>query len=242
MIKMEYAALTNAGSRRNNEDSVMADTSALGLAVVVADGLGGDGGGSIASQEAAGRMIDSFRKSTCSSKEEIAAAIQCANRAVVACQTEKCAMKTTLVSLFVEGDQALWAHVGDSRLYHFQDAKLISRTMDHSVPQLAVLMGMITEEQIRFHEDRNRILRALGSDSFEADISDPVSLREGFHAFLLCTDGFWEYVLEQDMEELLSASPNPRQWLLNMEGLIKRKMPKNQDNYTAAAVFTIGEK
>lgn len=242
MIKTESAVLTNAGGREINEDSVRAEASALGLAVVVADGLGGHGGGSIASRTAAEAVLDSYREGGCRNKEEIAAAIFQANRAVVENQTEGCAMKTTLVSLFIEGGQAVWAHLGDSRLYYFQDGKLVSRTLDHSVPQLAVMMGMITEDQIRFHEDRSRILRALGSDSFEPDISEPVLLSKGFHAFLLCTDGFWEYVLEKDMEETLAASGNPRQWLLNMEEILQQRAPEDQDNYTAASVFAVKEK
>ncbi|MBS6954610.1 MAG: serine/threonine-protein phosphatase [Enterocloster asparagiformis] len=242
MIKTEYAVLTNAGGREINEDTVLAVPASVGLAVTVADGLGGHGGGSTASRAAAEAVSDSFARGFCRTKEEIEAAVCLADQAVVDCQTEACAMKTTLVSLFVEGEQAVWAHVGDSRLYHFRDGKLEARTLDHSVPQLAVMMGMITEEQIRFHEDRNRVLRALGSDSFTPDISEPVSLAEGFHAFLLCTDGFWEYVLEQEMEQTLADSPDPRQWLLKMETIMRGRAPADQDNYTAAAVFAIGEK
>ena len=242
MIKTEYAVLTNAGGRGINEDTVLAITSSLGLLVTVADGLGGHGGGSTASRAAAAAVSDCFGRGLCRTGEGIVSAVYMANQAVLDGQTEACAMKTTLVSLFVEGDQAVWAHVGDSRLYHFRDGRLVERTLDHSVPQLAVLMGMITEDQIRFHEDRNRVLRALGSDSFEPDISEPVSLADGFHAFLLCTDGFWEYVLEQEMEETLADSPDPRQWILKMEALLQERAPGDQDNYTAACVFSIGEK
>lgn len=242
MIKTEYAILTNAGGRQINEDTVLAVPSPLGLAITVADGLGGHGGGSTASRAAAEAVADSFGRGLCRTAEEITAAVYLANQAVVCCQTEACAMKTTLVSLFLEEDRAVWAHVGDSRLYHFRDGKLEARTLDHSVPQLAVMMGMITEDQIRFHEDRNRVLKALGSDSFEPDISEPVSLAEGFNAFLLCTDGFWEYVLEPEMEERLAVSPDPRLWLLQMEELLRQRAPEDQDNYTAAAVFSIGEK
>lgn len=242
MIKTEYAVLTNAGGREINEDTVLAIPSTLGLAVTVADGLGGHGGGSTASRAAAKAVSDSFGRGLCRTGEGIISAVYSANQAVLDCQTQTCAMKTTLVSLFVEEDQAVWAHVGDSRLYHFRDGKLEERTLDHSVPQLAVLMGMITEDQIRFHEDRNRVLKALGSDSFEPDISGPVSLTEGFHAFLLCTDGFWEYVLEQEMEETLADSPDPRQWLSKMEALLRGRAPGDQDNYTAAGVFSIREK
>lgn len=67
-------------------------------------------------------------------------------------------------------------------------------------------------------------------------------LRMVFTFFLLCTDGFWEYVLEQEMEETLADSPDPRQWILKMEALLQERAPGDQDNYTAACVFSIGEK
>lgn len=146
-------------------------------------------------------------------------------------------MCTTIVALLLHGKQAQWIHVGDSRLYHFRNLKLETSTMDHSVPQMAVMMGMINWEDIRSHPDRNRLLRALGSSEAMPDISAPISLAEGMHSFLLCTDGFWEYVTENEMEKTLAASANPKEWLFKMEQLIKTKAPANQDNYTAAAVY-----
>lgn len=242
MIKTEYVLLTNPGGREINEDSVAVEASGAGLVAMAADGLGSHGGGQQASRAATEEIAACFREGQCKNEEEIAIAISRANGAVLACQTEGCAMKTTLAALFIGEGQAIWAHVGDTRIYYFRDARLVSRTMDHSVPQLAVSMGMITEDQIRFHEDRNRILRALGSDSPEPDISSPCPLGDGFHAFLLCTDGFWEYVLEQEMEEALAASSNPGQWLERMEAALKGRAPEGQDNYSAAAVFAIEEK
>lgn len=232
-----YSYLTNPGGRRENEDSVLIRKINSSTAAVVADGLGGHGGGGLASRAAVKTVLNCFAEGQCRTTEGIAHTIGQANDAVLSCQTEDCKMKTTLVCLFLEDGVAEWVHVGDSRLYHFIDRRLSSRTLDHSVPQLAVSMGMITEGQIRFHEDRNRLLRALGSDSREPDISGPVSLARGFHSFLLCTDGFWEYVLEEEMERTLAESESPEKWLGRMEQLLRAKAPEKNDNYTAAAVF-----
>jgi len=101
-----------------------------------------------------------------------------------------------------------------------------------------VFSGEITVEQIRHHEDRNRVHRAFGGDdSIKAEISSPLSLESGFHAFLLCTDGFWEYVLEPEMEFDLVTGETPNDWLQLMVQRIVQRAPKNNDNYTAAAVF-----
>lgn len=241
MIKTDYAVLTCPGGREVNEDTVLIKEGPFGLFAAVADGLGAHGQGKKASLAAAEKILSCFEKGFCSNQEEIAQAFHRSNQAVAACQGEDGQAMTTLVSLVVRQGTALWGHVGDSRLYHFQNARLVSRTLDHSVPQMAVFMNMITEDQIRFHPDRNRILRALGSDSHEPELSEHVPLSEGFHAFLLCTDGFWEYVPEEWMEETLASSPNPEKWLLKMEQFLKKQTPKELDNYSAAAIFTIGE-
>ena len=87
-----------------------------------------------------------------------------ANRQVLSLQTKSCRMKTTVVVLIVEGARWQWAYAGDSRLYHFVEGNLLWQTKDHSSSQIAVLLGQIAPEQIRFHEDRSRIYRALGQD------------------------------------------------------------------------------
>ena len=241
MIKNAYAVLTCPGGRKVNEDMVLIKKGPSGLFAAVADGLGAHGGGREASLAAAETILSCFERGLCRTQAELAQAFRWSNEAVAASQKEDGQAMTTLVSLIIRQGTALWGHVGDSRLYHFQNARLVSRTLDHSVPQMAVFMNMITEDEIRFHPDRNRILRALGSDSHEPEISEPMPLSEEFHAFLLCTDGFWEYVAEKRMEETLAGSPDPEKWLFKMEQLLKEQAPENSDNYSAAAIFTIGE-
>ena len=154
-------------------------------------------------------------------------------------QTPEVEMKTTLVVLLLNHGRAMWAHIGDSRLYHFSGGKLIEQTFDHSVSQMAVLRGEIKQEDIRGHVDRSRLLRAIGrEDTIKIDISEIIDLGDGEHAFLLCTDGFWEYVTEQEMEKDLKRSSSPREWLDRMvKRLNKRTKNKNNDNNTAVAVM-----
>ena len=237
MGEIAYAVLTKPGGRRINEDSVMVSEIPGGLAVAVADGLGAHGGGREASAAAVGQVWGCWGKGRLATTEEMRRMVSQADRAVRAVQTPESPGMSTLVFLVAERDRAVWAHVGDSRLYHFRDGQMIFHTLDHSVPQTAVYMGMITEDQIRFHPDRSRILRALGSDSFEPDVDETRISDSGFHAFLLCTDGFWEYVTEDELEKTLYGSRDPEQWLWAMERYLKQKVPEDHDNYTAAAVF-----
>ena len=239
---VQLGGISCPGGRPCNEDSVWWGGAEDRYGAVVADGLGGHGGGKLASETAAAVLADAFEKNKIAGRKQMLALYEEANQAVRSRQTPDCAMKTTCVSLFLEGDTALWAHLGDSRLYHFYDGQIVSCTKDHSVSQLAVAAGEITQGQIRFHEDRNRVLKALGADETARPDIEECRLKPGFHAFLLCSDGFWEYVLEGEMEIELSKAEDPQDWVDRMEKRLKAcvaKMKKQgeNDNYTAAALF-----
>ena len=146
-------------------------------------------------------------------------------------------MMSTIALLAVEGRLARWAHVGDTRLYRFLDGELVFQSRDHSASQAAVLLGEITPEQIRFHPSRSRVLRALGQEGELRVEQGSARLEAGQNAFLLCTDGFWEYVYENEMAETLRCSSSPREWLERMRRYIAGRAPRDNDNNTAAAVW-----
>lgn len=237
---VEVAQLTGQGGRDYNEDTVGISQDNNRTCVVVADGVGSCGGGEIASKAAVESIIEQFLNNRMNNRDEMAEAIYLADKEVKKKQNDNTHMKTTVVCLVIDEDEnARWAHVGDSRLYRFKNGELIFQTADHSVSQMAVYMNEISTAQIRFHEDRNKILRALGSDSSEPEIMDDVHLEaeKGFHAFLLCTDGFWEYVYEAEMCKILKQSHTPEEWLNGMKLLLDSRAPINSDNFSAAAVF-----
>lgn len=237
-MEIKIACLSNVGGRSVNDDTVLSWSTADGDYVYVGDGLGGYAGGQQASQAAGQALQEASQQEKLLEKEKMHNACSLAEQAVKKTQQQRQGvMKTTLVFLAMEDGKARWVHVGDSRLYHFRSGKLIKQTMDHSVSQMAVLMGDIAPQEIRFHEDRNRVLRALGGENARPDISPEVTLTEGQDVFLLCTDGFWEYVYEPEMEELLLTAGGPQQWLDKMEEILKTRVPSDNDNYTAAAVF-----
>ena len=229
--------MSNIGGRSTNDDTASIYQTPGKAWVYVGDGLGSYAGGKRASRAAGDALLAMAKKGSMLGKERLTEAAQAADKAVHDLQAATGGnMKTTLVFLAVEGDQAQWAHVGDSRLYHFRSGKLQKQTTDHSVSQMAVFLGEISLHEIRFHEDRNRVLRALGGENAKADVSDPIELEEG-DAFLLCTDGFWEYVYEEEMEAALQAAESPKDWVHRMEKILKTRVPKDNDNFTAAALF-----
>jgi serine/threonine protein phosphatase PrpC len=229
---------TDQGGRRENEDSYGVFTKGITVCAVVADGLGSYGGGKAASTKAV-ELVENFYKSSPEiSSDMIASCVAKINNEILAMQTGECRMMTTLAVLYLSGSQCIWAHVGDTRLYHFIDNKLVKMTIDHSVPQQAVLAGEITQAEIRHHKDRNKLIRALGQNGdVKADISEFEDVSEGNHAFLLCTDGFWEYVEEDDMMQTLSESPNPVVWIRRMTELLQQRVNGKNDNNTAVAVW-----
>ena len=148
-------------------------------------------------------------------------------------------MKTTLVALDICRDQIKWAHIGDSRLYYFQNCKLVERTLDHSVPQMLVLARKLKEKKIRGHEDRNKLLRVIGSpwETKKYDCSEIIN-KNGFQAFLLCSDGFWELIDEKAMTKTLKKSNSVDEWLDAMVEIVRQNGKcTDMDNNSAIAVW-----
>lgn len=238
---ISYHLLSNMGDRDNNEDSVGMYQREAEYCFVLADGLGGHGKGELASQLAVEAAVREFAVNGMGT-EVLGQSFDEAQRAILEGQKEDFMaqdMKTTLVILHIGEYQVSWGHIGDSRLYYFQKGKLVKRTMDHSVPQMLASSGQIKEKQIRSHPDRNRLLRVLGIswDTPKYQLEEPVE-RQGQQQFLLCSDGFWEYIDEKNMMHCLKKSKNPEEWLEMMEAAVKKKgRGKNMDNYSAVAVW-----
>ena len=241
ILPFRTATLSHTGGRAYNEDACGHRDGCW----VLADGLGGHGGGEVASRIAVDTVLSTLAPMRAPigvpSAADLAEAIAAANRAVQAGQQtdprlER--MRTTLVVLASDGREALWAHVGDSRLYHFRDGRVRFQTADHSVPQVMVKAGEIRPAEIRFHEDRNRLLRTLGNpDEARPTLAEtPMPLQAG-DVFLLCTDGFWEYVTEAEMEVTLAKTAAPDQWLQAMTVRLLGRAPPNHDNFSAIGVF-----
>lgn len=233
---MRTASYTDIGGRECNEDTVRIVEKDGAVCVLVADGLGGHGKGDTASQTAAKVICGGWQGEV--DEEALKRLILQAHKEILSLQSPLCAMKTTLVLLAAREGEAVWANVGDSRLYRFEDGKLAFQTRDHSVAQMDVMLGEITQEEIRFHEDRSRVLRALGqADELKIDTGRR-ELNQG--AFLLCSDGFWEYVLEAEMEAELKQASGPEDWISRMREHLKGRIGEDNDNNTAAAVWIDG--
>lgn len=240
-MKYKAAMISSKGGRKKNEDYAGHIQRGGYGCYVLADGLGGHYGGDLASKTACKNILASFKKRPGSSVECLNNYLQSASRAMEDLKKrvgQHDGLKTTLVVLLTGSNRATWAHVGDSRLYHFKSGQIAFQTRDHSLPQRLVDIGEITVDQVRHHDDRNRLLRVFdGKDSSRFTFLNKMVPVERHDAFLLCSDGFWEYIYETEMEEDLKGCPSPAAWISRMEKRVLGRAEAKHDNYTALAVM-----
>ncbi len=240
-MKYQAALISHKGGRSKNEDYAAYLQHKGHGCHVVADGLGGHYGGDLAAKTACVSVIEAFKKQPGSTVDYLVNYLESAGRAMEALQSKVGkgnSAKTTLVILLTGKNCATWAHVGDSRLYHFKAGRVDFQTRDHSLPQYLVDSGEITADQVRFHEDRNRLLKVFDSNDTSCfALHNKSVVVDPQDAFLLCSDGFWDYIYEAEMEADLKSSASARDWLSKMEKRLLNRLEVKHDNYTALAVL-----
>jgi len=231
------AHVSHPGGRAENQDSVDYLTMGELGCWVLADGLGGHGGGAEASRLAVEAVLSSFRAHPEISGKALRAYLRAAQDSIEQAKRTPGLgrMKSTIVVLLADSVQAIGGNIGDSRLYLFRSGGVEYQSPDHSVPGALVRSGTLPAQSVRFHEDRNRLLRSLGSGKTAEAAIQTIRLCEG-DAFLLCSDGFWEYVRELEMIADLCKATTPNEWLSAMEGRLLASAPPDSDNFSALAM------
>lgn len=238
---LEYAIMSEIGSRNLNEDYVGAAKKNSSYCFVVCDGLGGHGMGDVASHFVTDVFIEQFN--ICDSYDGfLPSTFSLAQERLIEHQKKnkvRNKMRTTTAAMIIDDVLVYIGHIGDSRVYVFDRNGIKKRTVDHSVPQMLALSGEITEDEIRKHPDRNIILRAMGTDweSPMFELLPSIDLSE-CRAFLLCSDGFWEYINENEMFTSLNNSKTADEWLRTMKSVVEKNgINEKMDNYSAIAVL-----
>lgn len=240
---IEYATISEVGERERNEDAVRVfiNQRCKTYGFVLADGLGGHGNGDIASNLVADCMGAAIENTSYFNDDFLSECFETAQQMLLDEKELKGLpnIKTTAVLLLITDKVARWGHIGDSRLYHFRDGKQLSRTIDHSVPQLLALNGQIKERDIRHHPDRCILLRAMGGEWTGEDYEinqKHMRLIKG-DSFLLCSDGFWEWIDERSMIKVLKKKQSAYDALKEMTAIVKENgAHKGMDNYSAVLV------
>lgn len=238
MLDYIYSGYTHIGGRNNNEDNYIAIKNEDNYLFAVADGVGGHTCGQVASEI----IIRTLEELFCNNSDEfdLEMAIRQANEKIILAQKQmKNNMQTTITAVYINDSMTVCANVGDSRTYFFKNNHVVFQTTDHSVAQMAVALGEIQKEDIRNHEDRNIITRTIGY-SFEEKIDIRIFKNTDFENIILCTDGFWEYVLEDEMCKIQERNTTPDECLSEMRKILMERVPKKHDNNTAIMVMKRG--
>ena len=235
MMKCTYSKVSRNGGRHVNEDYCDVQQKSR-LTALLADGLGGQGDGEIASRLAVEAAMPVMQDGMFVTSRRIQDAFCTGNNAVLAKRQEMGnRMMTTLAGVSITGRRVTIGHVGDSRVYWFRDGKVLFQTLDHSLCQVMALSGEIKQEEIRGHASRNLLLRALGE---KADLKVDVRsgwLRKG-DRLLMCSDGFWDLIYEEEMIQAAGAG-SVQAWLDRMCEIVESRQEEGTDNYTAIAIF-----
>lgn len=231
--------VTREGGRAVNEDAVGKARAKGIVCVVVSDGLGGHNGGRIASELTVNTILESFNNNPGFSKEHLSRYINDARNKVMDKAVEDpdlLYMSSTAVVLLIKGRRAIWASVGDSRLYRIQNGEICEVTEDNSIAFLDFANGDIEYDDIRKSPNQNKLTSAVGVSMDIVNYSDMCKINSST-VFVVCTDGWWVYVNEEEMESTLKTSKNARHWLQKMIEIRNEKAPEDSDNYTAAIVM-----
>ncbi len=200
--------------RRNNEDSLIVIEPET---FVVADGMGGQAAGEVASQMLVETVKNFLSKTPAPWNEKILSqAIFLANEKILNLARQKKEYKgmgTTATILYLDGLQAYFAHVGDSRLYRLRNENFEQITEDHSYVETLVRRGEITPQEARVHPMKNILTQAVGAMS-EIYIDTANFSVEYGDTFLLCTDGLTNMVDDGRIARILQTAPNPADALI----------------------------
>ena len=235
-MNIDLFSYSNMGARALNEDSYGVQNDSRRCIAVLCDGLGGHNCGEVASMIAVKNIIEGISQIGDLQADKIYNVLHTVNEGLVQQQIMKPelnGMRTTAVGCIIDNKELNYFNSGDSRFYFFSNGSLSCMSKDHSVSQMSVELGEMSFDDIRFDADRNKLLKVLG-DSSNSDVGTiyrPIRYKSG-DAFLLCSDGFWEYVLEEEMEIDLSKSKTAKEWIEFMVVRLLLKFNGSNDNFT----------
>jgi serine/threonine protein phosphatase PrpC len=218
-----------------NQDSFLAIQDE-GLFAVF-DGVGGQKAGEVASQTAAETVEEALSNHREDSTPELVRrAIQFANRDIFElAESDRSykTMATTVALVLLRGESAVIAHVGDSRVYRLAEGRLTRETIDHTDFHDHVKAGIITAEEADEQGESHVINRALGIESdVEVDLKT-LPLAKGVR-FLLCTDGIYRYLSDDQIREVLAGNQDPQAAAEELKRFVHQRGA--DDNLTAIVV------
>ena len=246
---VDVAGVSDRGCvRAENQDAWMADAS-LGLALV-ADGMGGGPAGAQAAGIVARRLPELVRQRTVretvptgmrrrEARRLLRETVLAVSREILRGSEndpERKGMGSTAVAAWRCGNAVHVAHQGDSRAYLFRSGKLRRLTADHSIVVLLVRNGEITEEEAERHPARGQLTRFVGMPVDVYCDVQTLTIKDG-DRLLLCTDGLWGVVEDDEMAAALAGRCHPADVC---GGLIELAMRRGAPDNVTVLVWNLG--
>lgn len=236
-LSWQVAAATDRGCvRKDNQDNFY--ISPEGKVFVVADGMGGEAGGALASKLAVEAVENLFWERIPETDDEVAIQqwlFEAVSRANMSVYAERCSNPTVkrlgttiVVAVQTEVGRLFIAHLGDSRAYRIsRDGSISVLTQDHSVAFELMLLGKLAPEQYESSPFRNYLTRCVGHDAQVKIDQSPVNVEAG-DWILLCTDGLTGPVREKEIAEIVCSAGSPEQACQKLvEQTLSRGAPDN---------------
>jgi PPM family protein phosphatase len=243
-FNIRVGSCSDRGRRENNEDNLYID--AEQHVYMVADGMGGQAAGEIASQLAVDLIPLRLKKLPPNasieavSKELTSAFLECNEKILERGAEDPTAQNlgTTAVVAVVRHDQCLIGHIGDSRAYRMRTHHLEPLTVDHNLAQALVNAGSIPEDDLKNHRYRNVLYKYLGmkESGVEPDIK-PIDIGVG-DRFLLASDGVTGSVSDEEIIREMMRRNDPQSCAMEIVRLAIENGSK--DNATAIVIYVDG--
>ena len=229
-----YGVISDRGlnpRRPVNEDSyVILEDAGL---FAVADGVGGQNAGEIASRTAMEILRQHFSRKTRGDRvrylEQVIAYLNGSLREMAMSEEPLSGMATTLAVLMLDSRHAIICHVGDSRVYRLAAGRLVRETIDHTLVESEHLGGVSILEYTKKYV----LTRALGIGEDVIPDVKKIGL-EPNTVFLLCTDGITRHVTDEELQDLLAREPDPQRVCDRLKELCYERGAR--DNFTAIVV------
>jgi serine/threonine protein phosphatase PrpC len=180
---------------------------------VIADGMGGRSGGRKASDQVMMTARQLFERYSPDTDDPVAMLRSMAAEAhivirLTAISAEQEPHSTIAAFLINPRGDCHWVHVGDSRVYHFQGSRMVSRTSDHSYVQALVDRGELTEAEANSHPNSNILVGCLGTESDPPITTHIIPQLQPGDVLLACSDGVWHYFSPAELGSVVeSLSP-----------------------------------
>lgn len=230
---------SHVGQRDENQDrlAVFGPVEEESRLFVVADGLGGHGGGALAAESVVNAAGGIWPPGSQDPECLLRCLVQECHAAVRRTGSEHdLDARSTVAALLLSEEVAMSVHVGDSRVMQFSERSLVGQTSDHSLAQLLVSRGELSERDAAGHASQAQLLSSVGGPTTPSAEVNHWDLSCGTR-FVVCSDGFWSIFSHAEVPELFDSAEPEADMRQQLESKLERL--QHHDNCTAILVEII---